>query len=123
MSELKIKQKEGIETAKKLGLYRGRKPSIDRDKVKELWKSGMNGTEISKEMKIHRGSLYRILNELGYNFEVKWKKKRSNGKRSDFERVSRDYYPTPYDRVLPLISHLPQKPFSYAEPCGLVMVD
>ena len=78
MSELaKIKQKEGIEKAKKLGLYRGRKPSIDRDKVKELWKSGMNGTEISKEMKIHRGSLYRILNELGYNFEVKWKKKRT----------------------------------------------
>ncbi len=40
------------------------------------------------------------------------------GKRSDFERIPRDYYPTPYEAVLPLISHLPQKPFSYAEPCA-----
>ena len=53
------------------------------------------------------------------------------GKRSDFERIPRDYYPTPYElgynfevkwkkkrTVLPLIPHLPQKPFSYAEPCA-----
>ena len=40
------------------------------------------------------------------------------GKRSDFERIPRDYYPTPYEAVLPLIPHLPQKPFSYAEPCA-----
>ena len=40
------------------------------------------------------------------------------GKRSDFERIPRDYYPTPYEAVLPLVPHLPQKPFSYAEPCA-----
>ena len=40
------------------------------------------------------------------------------GKRSDFERIPRDYYPTPYEAVLPLIPHLPQKPFSFAEPCA-----
>ena len=40
------------------------------------------------------------------------------GKRSDFDRVERDFYPTPYEAVKPLIAHLPQKPFSFAEPCA-----
>jgi len=40
------------------------------------------------------------------------------GKRSDFERVERDFYPTPYEATLPLADHLPKKPFSYCEPCA-----
>ena len=39
------------------------------------------------------------------------------GKRSNFERVPRDFYPTPRAAVLPLIPHLP-KEFSYWEPCA-----
>lgn len=39
------------------------------------------------------------------------------GKRSDYERRPRDYYPTPKKAVEPLIGHLPQK-FSYCEPCA-----
>lgn len=39
------------------------------------------------------------------------------GKRSDFERVPRDFYPTPPEAVEPLIDHLPLK-FRYAEPCA-----
>lgn len=39
------------------------------------------------------------------------------GKRSDFERVPRDFYPTPREAVLPLIPHLPES-FSFAEPCA-----
>ena len=39
------------------------------------------------------------------------------GKRSDFERVPRDYYPTPLAAVEPLISHLPYS-FDYVEPCA-----
>ena len=39
------------------------------------------------------------------------------GKRSDFERVPRDYYPTPYDAVKPLLPHLPEN-FTFAEPCA-----
>lgn len=39
------------------------------------------------------------------------------GKRSEFERRPRDYYPTPIDAVEPLISHLPYK-FDYIEPCA-----
>lgn len=41
------------------------------------------------------------------------------GKRSDFKRQERDFYPTPYEAVAPLLSHLPalHKPM-YAEPCA-----
>jgi len=39
------------------------------------------------------------------------------GKRSDFERVPRDYYPTPIEAVEPLIPHLPYA-FDYVEPCA-----
>lgn len=39
------------------------------------------------------------------------------GKRSDFERIPRDYYPTPIEAVKPLIDHLPYS-FDYVEPCA-----
>jgi len=38
------------------------------------------------------------------------------GKRSDFERIPRDYYPTPIEAVEPLIAHLPYEKFDYVEP-------
>lgn len=39
------------------------------------------------------------------------------GKRSDFERNPRDFYPTPYEAVLPLLAHLPAGS-SFVEPCA-----
>ena len=39
------------------------------------------------------------------------------GKRSNFERVERDFYPTPYEAVVPLLPHLPER-FTYIEPCA-----
>ena len=39
------------------------------------------------------------------------------GKRSDFERKPRDFYPTPMEAVKPLLEHLP-KDFTFAEPCA-----
>ena len=39
------------------------------------------------------------------------------GKRSNFERKPRDFYPTPFEAVEPLIEHLP-KHFTFAEPCA-----
>ena len=39
------------------------------------------------------------------------------GKRSDFDRVPRDYYPTPIEAVKPLIDHLDYS-FDYVEPCA-----
>ena len=39
------------------------------------------------------------------------------GKRSDFERVPRDFYPTPLSAVAPLQLFLPDQ-FTYTEPCA-----
>ena len=39
------------------------------------------------------------------------------GKRSDFERNERDYYPTPYKAVEPLLPHLPPNS-RFNEPCA-----
>lgn len=39
------------------------------------------------------------------------------GKRSNFERNPRDYYPTPYDAVIPLIPFL-EKGSTFVEPCA-----
>lgn len=39
------------------------------------------------------------------------------GKRSNFERVERDYYPTPYEAVVPLLEHLPPET-RFMEPCA-----
>ena len=39
------------------------------------------------------------------------------GKRSEFERRERDFYPTPIKAVAPRIPHLPHR-FTYVEPCA-----
>ena len=39
------------------------------------------------------------------------------GKRSDFERKPRDFYPTPIEAVYPLLEHL-EEDFLLAEPCA-----
>jgi hypothetical protein len=39
------------------------------------------------------------------------------GKRSSFERIPRDFYPTPYEAVIPLLPHLPERS-TFCEPCA-----
>lgn len=39
------------------------------------------------------------------------------GKRSNFERIPRDFYPTPYEAVVPLLPHLPFF-CEFVEPCA-----
>ena len=57
----KERQMEGISKAKEKGVYKGRKPSVDVEKVKELKDSGMGASAIAKEMGIGRASVYRAL--------------------------------------------------------------
>ena len=57
----KERQKEGIAKAKERGVYKGRKPSVDVEKVKELRDSGMGASAIAKELGIGRASVYRAL--------------------------------------------------------------
>jgi DNA invertase Pin-like site-specific DNA recombinase len=55
------RQLEGIAKAKAEGAYKGRPPSIDPAKVRELKAREMGGTEIARTLKIARASVYRML--------------------------------------------------------------
>lgn len=57
----KERQLEGIAKAKVKGVYRGRKPSVDKAKVLELHKAGVSPSVIAKELKIGRASVYRAI--------------------------------------------------------------
>lgn len=57
------RQLEGIAQAKAAGVYKGRPPSIQAAKVRELKDQGVGGTEIAKTLGISRASVYRILAE------------------------------------------------------------
>ena len=52
---------EGIAKAKAAGVYKGRPPSIDVIKVRELKKKDLGASEIAKALKIGRASVYRAL--------------------------------------------------------------
>lgn len=55
------RQLEGIAQAKTRGVYKGRKPSIDRGRVLELRATGLGPTKIADELQIGRASVYRVL--------------------------------------------------------------
>ena len=55
------RQREGIDRAKAAGVYRGRKPTVDAASVREMHAGGTSPTQIAKELKIGRASVYRAL--------------------------------------------------------------
>jgi DNA invertase Pin-like site-specific DNA recombinase len=57
----KERQLEGIAAAKARGVYTGRKPVLDPDKVRKLASDGMGGTAIAKRLGISRSSVYRLI--------------------------------------------------------------
>src|SRR6201996_3547374 len=56
-------QLEGIAKAKAAGVYKGRPPSIEASRVRELKDQGMRPVDIAKALKIGRASVYRILGQ------------------------------------------------------------
>lgn len=61
---IKKRQREGIQKAKAKGdVYKGRKPSIDRDAVLERLDAGQSPTQIARELGVSRPSVYRIRDE------------------------------------------------------------
>lgn len=52
---------EGRIEAKCRGVKFGRKPTIDREKVRNLREQGLGATEIARQMKIGRSTVYKIL--------------------------------------------------------------
>jgi DNA invertase Pin-like site-specific DNA recombinase len=57
------RQLEGIAKAKAEGVYKGRKPSIDVVRVREMKEQGLGASEIAKALGIARASVYRVLGE------------------------------------------------------------
>ena len=55
------RQLEGIAKAKAAGVYKGRPPSIDLARVREMKAQGLGATEIAKALSIGRASVYRAL--------------------------------------------------------------
>lgn len=55
------RQMEGIAKAKAKGVYKGRKPTVNAARVRELSTQGMGATAIAKELGIGRASVYRAL--------------------------------------------------------------
>lgn len=61
----KERQLEGIAAAKKAGKYKGRKPISDEVKIKaqQLYERKLSITEISKELKLSRTTIYKLLEQ------------------------------------------------------------
>lgn len=57
------RQLEGIAKAKSEGVYKGRKPSIDTQRIRQLRSNGMGASAIARELGIGRASVYRLLAE------------------------------------------------------------
>jgi len=57
------RQRDGIERAKQRGVYRGRPPSIDVSRVRDLTKQGLGPAAIARELGIGRASVYRVLGQ------------------------------------------------------------
>lgn len=55
------RQLEGIAKAKAEGKYAGRKPSIDKDRVRELKASGLGPTAIAREVGCDPSTVHRLL--------------------------------------------------------------
>jgi len=63
-SLLKERQREGIELAKKRGVYQGRKPCLSKEKVAELKNraaAGEQKAQLARDFKISRETLYKYL--------------------------------------------------------------
>lgn len=58
------RQMEGIAKAKAAGVYKGRKPSVPVEAVRNLKAEGANPSEIAKRLGIGRASVYRALEGL-----------------------------------------------------------
>jgi DNA invertase Pin-like site-specific DNA recombinase len=65
------RQLEGIRAAKAKGVYKGRKPSIDRLEVRRLREvEGLGPSAIARQLGIGRASVYRVLGGKGGNCTV-----------------------------------------------------
>ncbi|ETA72682.1 MULTISPECIES: recombinase family protein [Mesorhizobium] len=60
---IKERQRDGIEQAKREGVYKGGKSRFDRDRILQLHRNGEGPTSISKAVGCSRMQVYRILRD------------------------------------------------------------
>lgn len=60
----KERQAEGIKAAKAKGVYKGRRPTIDAESIRQLRDEGHGPSEIAKRLGIGRASVYRVLRRI-----------------------------------------------------------
>jgi DNA invertase Pin-like site-specific DNA recombinase len=58
---IKERQRDGIARAKEAGLYKGGKTKLDYDMVRKLRDSGLQVSQIARQLKCSRMQIYRIL--------------------------------------------------------------
>jgi len=58
------RQAEGIANAKARGVYKGRKPSVDREAIIAALKDGARPSHIARELKVSRSTVYEIKNSI-----------------------------------------------------------
>ena len=61
---IKERQREGIALAKKKGVYKGRKPSLSQEQIKEIKELIANGvikSAVAKKFGIGRTTLYKVI--------------------------------------------------------------
>jgi len=59
----KERQMEGIKKAKEKGVYKGRRRSIDIERVRQMREEGQGATAIARHLDIDRTSVYRVLKD------------------------------------------------------------
>jgi DNA invertase Pin-like site-specific DNA recombinase len=57
---IRERQQAGIEAAKRKGTYKGRKASIDAERVREMRQAGAKPAAIARELNISRMHVYRL---------------------------------------------------------------
>ncbi len=58
---IRERQRDGIEKAKKKGIYKGRPPSLDHEAIRKLHADGMGATAIAEQVGCSRGMIYKVL--------------------------------------------------------------
>jgi DNA invertase Pin-like site-specific DNA recombinase len=54
---------EGIDAAKVRGVYKGRTPTVDPARIRQLAADGLGATAICKQLGVSRTTVYRLLGE------------------------------------------------------------
>ncbi len=61
---IRERQQAGIEEAKRVGVYKGRRPSVPVAKVKTMHAEGHGPSAIAKALGISRMSIHRVLTQI-----------------------------------------------------------